>query len=168
MHLTNPGPIWVEFSSNHVLIFSNDQSTPVFNHSSLVKARATPDDFSIYPDLIISVDVASCEAKVVKKFIHTGEAYTPNFPLKKKQRNNVKTKSSQNIWSIICSIKVGTKFWTYKGSFSLSLTDADPDEAKSSLILTYTNTEFDLIFISHGGGGGVFGVSSHNSCDTEV
>ena len=32
-------------SINYVLF--NEQSTPVFNHASLVKARASPDDFSI-------------------------------------------------------------------------------------------------------------------------
>ena len=60
-HFTEPGLSRVETSPNFVLVLSNDHSTSLFNRASLVKVRATPDDFSIYPELIISVCVAPCE-----------------------------------------------------------------------------------------------------------
>lgn len=47
----------------------NDHSTSVFDRTSLVKTRATSDDFSIDQESIISALVAPCETDVVISFI---------------------------------------------------------------------------------------------------
>ena len=64
-----PEIFWAEFSPKFLLVLCNDHSTSVFDRTSLVKTRATSDDFSIDQESIISALVAPCETDVVISFI---------------------------------------------------------------------------------------------------
>lgn len=64
-----PEIFWAEFSPKFLLVLCNDHSTSVFDRASLVKTRATSDDFSIDQESIISALVAPCETDVVISFI---------------------------------------------------------------------------------------------------
>lgn len=64
-----PEIFWAEFTPKFLLVLCNDHSTSVFDRTSLVKTRATSDDFSIDQESIISALVAPCETDVVISFI---------------------------------------------------------------------------------------------------
>lgn len=118
-HFTDPRLIWVEFSPNLVLVLSNDQSTCAFNRASFVKIRATSDDFSILPELIISILVAPCETDVVIYPI-TGEAFVTSISLKEK--SEIKSLKEKKTSAMICSITFeGNAFFSRYNYFNSAL-----------------------------------------------